>query len=141
MSDFDDLNRDLTSAAELLPKKAAQAIEQTARRTRDRWRRIASRNPLGRQYTATIDYTLRNPSGFGVTDLQAEVGPNLTRYGGKTGRGGLAPSAGIFDDPINQGGIHTTPDRSRVAAEQFAEDELTKGLTIALDQSLKENGL
>lgn len=137
---FDGLIRDLRDVADLVPKKVGQAVQQTAIRTVKEWRRVAGRNPFGRQYTATIDYTLSEPSAFGVTEFQAEVGPDLARYGGRTGKGGLVPSAGIFDDP-ERSSIRRPPDRSRRQAERFAVGELEKGIQIALDQSLGEKGL
>jgi hypothetical protein len=148
-ADFSELlalAADLTAVAKESPKKARQAVQQTGIRTKAQWAKDASGNPFGRQYTATIDYTLdgsvqaQNLKSSG-TILDLEIGPNLARYGGKTGRGGLVPSAGIFDDPLRQGGILTPPDRSRRKAEKFASDEMEKGITIALDQILTERGL
>ncbi|MGZ0069267.1 hypothetical protein [Microbacterium arborescens] len=136
---FDALIRDLSGVQGLVPKKVKQAVQQTAIRTRNEWRNLARGNPLGRQYTATIDYEERAPSAFGVTEYQAEVGPNLSRYGGKTGRGGLVPSAGIFDDPLSS--VSRAPDRARRKAEEFAGEELTTGLEIAVEQSLNERNL
>jgi hypothetical protein len=138
-SELLDLAADLTAVAKASPKKARQAVQQTGIRTKAQWAKDASGNPLGRQYTATIDYTLTGAVSGGILDL--EIGPNLARYGGKTGPGGLVPSAGIFDDPLSRGGILTPPDRSRRKAEKFASDEMEKGITIALDQILTERGL
>jgi hypothetical protein len=138
-SELLDLAADLTAVAKASPKKARQAVQQTGIRTKAQWAKDASGNPLGRQYTATIDYTLTGAVSGGILDL--EIGPNLARYGGKTGKGGLVPSAGIFDDPLSRGGILTPPDRSRRKAEKFASDEMEKGIAIALDQILTERGL
>jgi len=138
--DFEGLvqiERDLTNAAGLMPHKAAQAVEQTGVRTRNEWRKLAKGTPLGEQYTAAIDYTVRDYSGFGQGVIEAEVGPNLERYGGKTGKGGLVPSAGIFDDPESTP-IGVKPIRARVRAEKFAEEELDRGIEIAVGQSLAE---
>lgn len=135
------LERDLTEAAGLMAHKGAQAVEQTAIRTKAEWRKLAKGNPMGGRYTATIDYDVREHGAFGQGVIEAEVGPNLARYGGKTGKGGLVPSVGIFDDPLNQGGIRRAPDRSRVRAEKFAAEELTRGIEIAMRQSLAERKL
>jgi hypothetical protein len=140
VSDFDDveaLARDFTTASELMPHKAAQAVQQTGIRTKDEWRKIAMGNPLGGQYTSTIDYTVREYGAFGQGVIEAEIGPDLARYGGKTGRGGLVPSAGIFDDPESTP-VGAKPDRSRRRAETFAEEDLDKGMEIAIRQSLAE---
>lgn len=140
---FDGLIRDLSDVAGLVPRKARQAVQQTLMRTRDSWRKAAAGNPFGRQYTASIDYTIKSSDGvMGGSDsasIEGEVGPNLQRYGGKTGRGGLVPSAGIFDDPLTA--VSRPPDRARRAAEQFAIEELERGVQIAVEQSLREKGL
>lgn len=141
LDEIRQLEVDLTETAGLMAHKAAQAVEQTAVRTKSEWRKLAKRNPLGGRYTSTIDYTVREYGAFGQGVIEAEVGPNLDRYGGKTGRGGLMPSAGIFDDPLNQGGILRAPDRSRQRAEEFAAEELGRGVEIALRQSLAERNL
>jgi hypothetical protein len=137
-----DLATDIEVAAGVTSKKARQAMQQTAIRTKAEYQKLAAGNPLGRQYTATIDYTI-DGVGRGNTsgEITAEVGPNLERYGGKTGKGGLVPSAGIFDDPLSSGSILRPPDRSRRGAEAFAVEELDKGMEIALKQSLEERGL
>lgn len=131
---------DLSEVAKQSGRKARQVIQQTGMRTKAQWRSDAAGNPFGRQYTATIDYTLDGSvTGGAVASL--EVGPNLSRYGGKTGKGGLVPSAGIFDDPLSSGGIRVGPDRSRVKAEKFAVENMATGMEIAMDQLLKERGL
>ncbi len=137
-SDLFELERDLTTAADLMPHKAAQAVQQAGMNTKKQWKKLARGNPLGGQYTATIDYTMRDASGFGQGIVEAEIGPDLARYGGRTGKGGLVPSAGIFDDPESQGSIRRAPDRARRAAEKFAAEDLDKGIEIALRQSLAE---
>lgn len=140
MSEFDELvtiERDLTQAAGLMPHKAAQAVQQTAVRTRDEWRKLAKENPMGKQYTDAIDYDVREYGAFGQGVYEAEIGPDLARYGGKTGKGGLVPGLGIFDDPESTP-IGVKPVRARKRAESFAEDELEKGIEIAVRQSLAE---
>lgn len=136
MSDLRLLASDLAALADLVPTKAKQAVQQTAMKSKAEWRRLARGNPLGKQYTSAIDYKLRNEDGR----FEADIGPNLERYGGKTGRGGLVPSAGIFDDPLSAGSIRRPPDRARRSAEKFASDELGRGVDIALEQSLRERG-
>lgn len=140
MSEFDELmvlERDLTTAAGLMPHKAGQAVQQTAIRTRDEWRKLAKGNTMGSQYTATIDYTAREYGAFGQGAIEAEIGPDLARYGGKTGKGGLTPGFGIFDDPESTP-VGVKPVRARKRAELFADEELDKGIEIALRQSLAE---
>jgi hypothetical protein len=95
---------------------------------------------MGAQYTATIDYELSEGGveggrgGYG-----ADIGPDIGRYGGKTGKGGLTPGFGIFDDP-EATPVGAKPVRARPRAELFADDELNKGIDIAVEQSLAEMG-
>lgn len=139
-SALDALAVDLDAVAAESPKKARQVVQQTGIRTKARWRSDAAGNPFGRQYTATIDYTLEGSVSSGQIDL--EIGPNLGRYGGKTGKGGLVPSAGIFDDPLSSGGIvGAVPDRARRKAEKFAEQDAADGIEIAVKQIMDERGL
>lgn len=139
MSDIDDLVRDLTDVAGLATKEVRKSMKQAAFKTRDEWRRQARGNPLGQQYTASIDFTENEFGGFGQGVLEVEIGPNLERYGGRTGKGGLVPSAGIFDDPNSP--VSRAPDRARRRAEKFAGPELEKRIEIAIDQSLKSKKL
>ncbi|OJU41819.1 MAG: hypothetical protein BGN97_03720 [Microbacterium sp. 69-10] len=135
------VERDLTGVAGLIPKKAGQAVQQTLIRTRDEWRKLAKGTPMGQQYTASIDYTAGESGvvgGRGV--LEGEVGPDIARYGGKTGKGGLVPGMGFFDDPESTP-VGVKPVRARKRAELFAEDELDRGIDIAVEQSLAERGL
>ncbi len=142
MSDFSEmtvLERDLTEVAGLIGHKAGQAVQQTAIRTSEQWQKLAKGNPMGEQYTATIDYTEREYGAFGQGVYEAEVGPDLARYGGKTGKGGLTPGFGFFDDPESTP-IGVKPVRARRRAEQFADVELDKGIEIATRQSLAKLG-
>ncbi|WP_144795698.1 hypothetical protein [Microbacterium paludicola] len=140
MIEFEELveiERDLTTVAGLIPHKAAQAVQQAAIRTKGEWQGQAKGNTMGQQYTATIDYTAREFGAFGQGVIEAEVGPNLARYGGKTGKGGLTPGFGFFDDPESTP-IGVKPVRARKRAELFADKELDKGIEIAVQQSLAE---
>lgn len=140
MSDeLTDLARDLTEVAGLINEKAAQAVVQTAFRTRDEWRKHAKGNPMGEQYTESIDFTAREYGAFGQGVYEAEIGPDLARYGGKTGEGGLTPGFGIFDDPESTP-VGVKPVRARKRAELFADKELDRGIEIAARQSLGKLG-
>lgn len=136
--DLHQLAADLSAVAAGSPRKARQVVQQTGINTKKHWQQI-SKNPAGKRYTATIDYEIKGSVTQG--DVELEVGPNLARYGGKTGRGGLLPSMGIYDDPLRSGGLSVPPDRARRGAEKFAEEDTAKGISIALDQLLKEHGL
>ncbi|SDG21633.1 hypothetical protein [Microbacterium sp. 77mftsu3.1] len=135
ISELRDLERDLTELADLVPAEVPAVMQQVGARTKARWIELAARNPLGRQYTATIDYETRGVGAFGQGVLYVEIGPNLERYGGKTGKGGLVPSAGIFDDPLVTP-MGARPDRSRREAEKFAAEDLIRGIEVAIERSL-----
>lgn len=134
--DFSELNaltQDLGSVPTSSIPKIRQAVEIAARKTKDAWRQTAA--PLSgrhaRQYPASIDYELElNTDG----EISAEIGPNLTRYGGKTGQGGLAPSLGILEDA--PGGVRARPQRARQKAAQVGADDLETGLAKALEDLL-----
>ena len=141
---FDDvygLIADLTEIPNVVNRKVEQAVQQTAIRTKKAWAEQAVKGPMGDQYAPTIDYELREFGAFGQGQYSAEIGPDLARYGGHTGKGGLVPSMGILDDPQSTGNIKTPPSRARRKAEKFAVEELLKGIDIAVTESHKEVGL
>lgn len=135
MSELVQLERDLTELADLVPAEIPGVMQQVGMNTKNRWIELAAGNPLGRQYTATIDYELRGVGAFGQGVFSMEIGPNLARYGGRTGKGGLVPSAGIFDDPLATP-MGARPDRSRREAEKFAAEDLVRGIEVAIERSL-----
>ena len=141
MSDFDDLARDIVDASKATVKRAGQALQQAAFRTKDEWARLARSEVVSRvssSYAASIDYEVKAPLGLFGSTFEAVVGPDLDRYAGK---GGPQPSAGIFDDRSSGGSIRTPPARTNLKAEKFARAELEKGVQIAVDQTLREFGL
>jgi len=143
-SEFDKLNLDLTEAANIDNLQASQVVQQAALRTKESWAKDALKSMpkrIARQYAPAIDYEAREFGGFGQGVYAADIGPNLARYGGKTGKGGLIPSAGFLDDPQSAGGISVTPTRARQRAEKFAEKDLEEGVQIAIDKTLKRLGL
>lgn len=135
ISELLQLERDLTELADLVPAEIPGIMQQVGMRTKKRWIELAVKNPLGRQYTATIDFELRGYGAFGQGVVAVDVGPNLGRYGGKTGKGGLVPSAAIFDDPLVSP-LGVRPDRSRREAEKFAAEDLVRGIEVAIERSL-----
>jgi hypothetical protein len=135
------LTADLTSMPEVVNRKVEQAIQQVGIRTKESWAKDARRGPRGSQYAPTIDYEAREFGAFGQGQFTVDIGPNLTRYGGRTGKGGLVPSFGFLDDPQSAGGVNTPPSRARPRAEKFGQEDLVKGIEIAIEQSLKAKGL
>ncbi|MGB3733132.1 hypothetical protein [Microbacterium sp.] len=138
--DLSDLYRDLTDLADLVPAEVETSIEYAAQDVMDEWKKLAKRNPMGDLYTESIDYTLSSYGAFGQGVYAAEIGPDTARYGGKTGKGGLVPGMGIFDDPESTP-IGVTPVRARRRAELFAAGELTRRIEIAVQQSQASRNL
>jgi hypothetical protein len=139
-SQLEQLFRDLTEVAELVPAEVGKSVQQTAIEGRKTWQADA-RSKAGKRtsrYAPSIDYSLRTYGGFGQMVYEARIGPNLQRYGGKQGRGGLIPSLGILEDSP---GVRGGGRNSVKVAYEFVEKELDRRLTIAVDQSMKRRGL
>jgi hypothetical protein len=143
--DFSELNKltaDFTASTELVTSEAKKSLQQTAIETKKSWAADAKKGVRGGRYAPTIDYTESEPGAIGGKGtLEVEIGPDIERYGGKTGKGGLVPSFGIFDDPESKGDIRATPSRARVAAAKFAEKQIVDRMETAVDRSLKKRNL
>lgn len=146
MSDFgfDGLNKlsaDLTELAGIITGEARKSVQQTAIKTKKSWADDAAKSmgSVGARYAPTIDYTEHEYGGFGQGVLEAEIGPNLARYGGKTGEGGLVPSMGILEEA--NGGVRGRPSHAVRRAEKFAGEEFVKRLELAIDESAKRVNL
>lgn len=144
MNDWDSLVADIAALPGALDVQVEKSMQQTAMETKKVWQPAAKRGTRGGVYAPSIDYTvdatgsLLNVLGLSSAggSLTAEVGPNLSRYGGT----GLVPSWGIFDDPTNVP-AHSSPSRARQVAFTFAQSELPRRMAIALDESLKARNL
>jgi hypothetical protein len=134
------LTADLTDIPKVMNGKVQQAIQQAGLRTKESWANDAKSGPRGDRYAPTIDYEAREFGAFGQGQYTVDIGPNLARYGGDTGKGGLVPSFGFLDDPQSRGSVKTPPSRSRPRAEKFGADELAKGVEIAIEQSMRAKG-
>jgi len=135
---------DLSDIEGVVNREVVKSVQQTAMETKKSMAADARKTmpkSIARRYAPTIDYELRDFGAFGQGIISAEVGPNLKRYGGKTGKGGLLPSMGILDDPESAGGIRSKPARVRPRGEKFAGEELEKRGTLAVEESLKKAGL
>jgi len=144
LSDLNALAADLAALPNIVTAEVRKSVQQTLMETKKAYVKDAMDGPGGRQYAATIDYSIDGVgAGNGRTggEISGEVGPNIGRYGGKTGKGGLIPSLGFLDDPQSSGGILAAPTRKRLAAERFAADEFPKRLEIVVDESARRAGL
>lgn len=130
MSDgFDELRRlelDLLAA----PAEAGRGIEKAVKGAlmtgKKAWRASAAARRFSGKYPASIDYDIRTPSGFGVTEIQGEVGPNL-------GRGVGLPGLGIVED--SPGRVHGAPQRNYLKAEEAMGPDLEHGIEVAIEQA------
>lgn len=139
-SQLRQLFTDLTEIAELVPREVERSVQQTAIEGKKTWQADA-RSKAGkrtRRYAASIDYSIRSYGGFGQILYEAQIGPNLARHGGKTGKGGLIPSLGILEETP---GIRGGGRKSIQVAFDFVEKELERRVGIAVDQSMKRRNL
>jgi hypothetical protein len=144
LSDTNRLAADLTELSNVIYAEVKKSMQQTAMETKKVHQKEARKGPGGKRYAPTIDYEVEgigagNGRAGGV--ISAVVGPNLERYGGKTGKGGLVPSLGFLDDPQATGDMTVVPSRARRVAERFAGDELERRLRIAVDESARRLNL
>lgn len=86
------LSADLGHVAFDVAKRVQKAVEVAARNTKDEAQKNA-KETSGRHakgYPHTIDYEMH----FGLTQTRAEVGPDISRYGGQAALGILEDSPG-----------------------------------------------
>lgn len=143
--DFTEVYRlaaDLTEISEVTRREVRLSVQQTAIQTKKFWAADARKSfprRVARQYAPTIDYTIRGYGAFGQGVYEAEVGPNLIRYGGLTGPGGLIPSLGILEEA--KGGVRGRARQAIDRAAKFAEQELPARMELAVSESLRKKGL
>lgn len=128
MSGFDELHQfeiDVTQAAAEAVPLIKKAVGVSALKGKKAWQAKARGHRYSGSYPASIDYDPVDSM------LSTDLGPNLNR----TGTAGL----GIVED--SPGGVRGTPQRNYLAAEAVIEEDLPRGVEIALDQALRRNGL
>ncbi|MWV50065.1 hypothetical protein GRS96_12375 [Rathayibacter sp. VKM Ac-2803] len=143
--DFSEMYRlaaDLTEAGHISRRELRRSMQQTLMETKKFWNADAKRSfpkKIAGRYAATIDYSLRSYGAFGQGVYEGEVGPDLFRYGGLTGKGGLVPSLGILEDAV--GGVRGRARGSIDRAAAFASAELPVRMELAVEESMKKKGL
>ena len=128
MTGFDDLHQlalDLSAAPEAALPLVKKAVQVSALKGKEAWQDDARRHRMTPGYAASIDYDPVDKN------LSTDIGPNLSRGG--------TPGFGVLED--SPGGVRGTPRRSYIKAEEVIEDDLPKGVEIAIDQALREHGL
>lgn len=128
--DLADLIRDFGKVPGNLGPHVRTALERSARGTKDGWRNIAAAASRGhaKGYPATIDYDVRTK----LSHWEAEIGPNLKRYGGR----GMQPSLGILEDA--PGGVAAAPQKARPRLLKSGEKYFERGMDRAADDALRK---
>lgn len=124
MSGFDDLHQfelDVTHAAVEAVPLIKKAVGISALKGKKAWQAKAAGHRYSGAYPSSIDY---DPVD---ANLSTDVGPNLNRGG--------SPGLGIVED--SPGGVRGTPQRNYLAAEAVIEEDLPRGVEIAIDQAMR----
>lgn len=132
-AEFHVLSRDLASADKQVADNVETALASTAKKVKASWRKKAERSGL-KQYAATVDYEVKRFAAFGGAAVEVDIGPNLTRYGGKTGKGGLTPGMGFVEDA--PGGVRSAPQHAGRDSLADNADDFERGISIAIGDLL-----
>ncbi|MFF8817268.1 hypothetical protein ACF07D_04620 [Leucobacter sp. NPDC015123] len=136
--DLDGLIHDLGEFPKHAGRFVESALKGTAQGMKEDWQDLA-KGPSGghaRQYPPSIDYDITKSE---FPRFEAEVGPNLSRYGGKTGKGGLTPSLGILEEA--NGGVMAAPQNLRADVVRANETDFVRGMEKAREDALRRAGL
>lgn len=123
-SELTTLAADLTAAGPKVRPFVRKALEVTARKIRDDWRKNAPIDaPQGfvESYPASIFYDIKS----GATEIEAEIGPELGRPGGTAGF-------------LEEGTVTRPPQHAGRNALEANEDDFVKGLEIAAMDALED---
>ena len=128
MSGFDELHRlevDFSHVPDDARPLVVKAVEVSLLKGKKAWQEKARGHSHSGKYPSSIDYDPVDPAFF-----SSSLGPKIGR-----GSAGL----GIVED--SPGGVRGTPQRNYLAAEAAIEEDLPRGIDIALDQAFRKNGL
>lgn len=120
-AEVDQLAADLGQIPANAGVLVSKAVEVTARNIRDHWREGASGMRHAPAYPSSITYDMSSFTGFGVTVLQAEIGPDKDR------------TQGALGNLIEYGSINNPPQGQGQAALEANVDDFEKGLDMALE--------
>lgn len=126
-SEVDAFAAILDSATPKVVENLGKAVERSAFVGKEAWQLAAHRksNRHLPGYPAGIDYTMHEYSGFGGGEIYAEIGPSPGRAQG---------SLGIVEEA--PGGVNAKPQRNYLAAEPKMQEDLVKGVLIAIEDGL-----
>lgn len=136
--DLGDLVRDLGEFPKHAGRFVEGALKKTAHGMKEDWQHLAALPSGGhaKHYPPSIDFDITKSE---FPTYEAEIGPNLKRYGGKTGKGGLAPSLGILEEA--NGGVRAAPQNVRPGVIKANETDFERGMDRAIDDALRRAGL
>lgn len=123
-SEVDQLAADLGTVPRTAGRFVRAAVETSARHVKDGWRDETAGISHAPTFPRSIDYTVSTLQAFGVSVIEAEIGPdkgkpqgalgNLIEYGGAE-HGGLASRRGVG-----------------AAGVRAVQEDFVKGLSVAL---------
>lgn len=114
-----ELAADLTAAPEEARPFIRKAVQVTAHKIKDDWRKGANRSGLGK-YAADITYETEEKRA----SIEAEIGPTI----GDSGSFGFVEDAG--------GGVKSAPQHAGRDAMEANEDDFADGLELAIYDGL-----
>ena len=127
------LSRDLASADKRVVDNVEKALKVTSMNVKKSWQKKAARKGL-KQYAATVDFEVHQSFAFGGAAVQSEIGPNMTRYRGKVGKGGLVAAMGFIEEA--KGDIAAAPQHAGRDALAENADDFERGINIAIGDLL-----
>lgn len=119
-SELMSLAADLTAAPEQSRPFIRKALQVTAHRIKDDWRKGANRTGLGK-YAADITYETTEKA----SSIEAEIGPTI----GDSGSFGFVEDGG--------GDVRSAPQHAGRDAVEANEDDFIQGLELALFDGLR----
>lgn len=120
-SELRELAADLVAAPEQARPYIRKALQVTAQRIKEDWRKGANRTGLG-GYASDITYETQEKRA----EIEAEIGPTV----GDSGSFGFVEDAG--------GGVFSAPQHAGRDALEANEDDLVRGLELAIADGLSD---
>jgi len=135
--DFSELNTlaaDIGAVPDAVIPQVRQAVEITARHIKDDAQAYAAKGPISaRSYSRSIDYEMELDTD---SEISAQIGPNLGKYGRLTRsigrkpvRGGIAAAFGF----VEEGGARVAPQRNLQRAERDNLADFERGILKATE--------
>lgn len=120
---------DLGEVARTAGRYIRSAVEKSAREVKDQWREDAEGQLGTRRFPKSIDYDVTTLQAFGVSVIEAEIGPNKSTQGRQAALGNLIEFGGKTD-----GGLLSRRGIGEAALERV-EGDFEYGLSKALEDA------